>query len=139
MRKNSSVRLSPSRNETSRLPAQSLTDEGIVGVIVADVDSFSVGGKFALDELSATVDLDEQSRARSASGDDLASAQVEDALRRLGSHSGQQHRLDAIVDVGEVPQLLPAPDFERLALRAGRRIQTPTNVCRASLIRIRGP
>src|SRR5580700_4528832 len=45
-----------------RSPAQRLADQRVVGIVVADVDPFAVGGEFALLEVAGAVESDEQPR-----------------------------------------------------------------------------
>src|SRR5439155_5369742 len=99
----------PIRERNVRLPAEHPLDLAVVRVVVADVDDLPVRGKRHEAVASAAGHLEELlGEAAEAHGG--ARAQVEHlAIGRIARRRAQQ-RVDDVVDVVEVAQLLAVPE-----------------------------
>src|SRR5579872_3133812 len=74
--------LEPLAQRHLRRPTERLADQCVVGIVITDVDSFAVGGKFLLHKLAAAVNVDEQLR-QVGEADDLGAAKIEDPSASL--------------------------------------------------------
>ncbi len=98
-----------------RSPTGCRAKGGIVGMIVADVDLLAVHRK-RLDHRLATLVGGDQGLSQRCQADRRKAADVECPAFGRRRHR-RDERIDGVVDIGEVAQLLAAPDLEGLAFQ----------------------
>ena len=98
-----------------RRPAGEAAEELVLGIVIADIDALALGRKFADDEAAGAIRRD-QRRREIMQADRAMAADIARLAGELGRQRGEQERVDRIVDIGEVAQLVAAPDLEATLL-----------------------
>ena len=98
-----------------RVPAQSAFQETHVGVIIADVDAFSFRWKGHGLESSASVNLHQELGKLLQRYRRLGTAEIEYRSLAVGIPGHEEHRINAVVDIGEISKLPAFPYFKRFA------------------------